>query len=142
LAQPLAEWVQLMVGHLPESAVKGGLPMSWLSDPRYLLSGSIIAPMVIMALVHYSEVMARWKRAQRSNLAAAKFATEQTFICVYERLDLSVLCHPADKLAPVGPVRDGETDPAFLRSIEEAADRAIARHGLERIDLPREVGTF
>jgi hypothetical protein len=115
--------------------------MSWFSDPRYLLSGSIIAPMVIMALVHYSEVMARWKRAQRSNLAAAKFATEQTFVCVYERLDMSVLCHPADKLEPVGTGRDADGDPAFLRSIEEAADRAIARHGLERIDLPK-VGSF
>jgi hypothetical protein len=116
--------------------------MSWLSDPRYLLSGSIIAPMVVMALVHYAEVMARWRRAQRSNLAAAKFATEQTFVCVCERVDMSVLCHPADKMAPVGSLRDEDTDPVFLRSIEEAADRAIARHGLERIDLPREVGTF
>ncbi len=121
---------------------KEGCPMGWFSDPRYLLSGAIIAPMVIMALVHYSEVMARWRRAQRANLAAAKFATEQTFVCVYERMDMSVLCHPADKMAPMSPFRDIDSDPAFLRAIEEAADRAIARYGLERIDLPREVGTF
>ncbi len=127
---------------LAKDAGKEGCPMSWFSDPRYLLSGAIIAPMMIMALVHYAEVMARWKRAQRANLAAAKFATEQTFVCVYERMDMSVLCHPVDKLAPIRPPRDVDTDPAFLRSIEEAADRAIARYGLERVDLPREVGTF
>jgi hypothetical protein len=115
--------------------------MRWFSDPRYLLAGSIIAPMIIMALVHYAEVMTRWSRAQRSNLAAAKFATEQTFVCAYERLDMSALFQPADKPSTPVPVKEAATDPAFLRAIEEAADRAIARYGLERIDLPREVET-
>jgi hypothetical protein len=116
--------------------------MSWFSDARYLLSGAIVTPMLIMALVHYSEVMARWKRAQHSSLVAAKFATEQTFVCVCERLDMSALCKPMDELAPARARSEVDTDPTFLRSIEEAADRAIARYGLERIDLPREVGTF
>ena len=100
-----------------------------IGDPRIVVCCEVAIPAIWLVVIHFGDAKRRYETAQRANWTAVKFAAEQLHLQPYQRMDLSPLFQPEDERPPSPAVP--ETDLKFIKELDEAVDRAIAKYGLE-----------
>ncbi|MGB6690441.1 MAG: hypothetical protein WBE76_21615 [Terracidiphilus sp.] len=100
-----------------------------IGDPRMVVCCEVAIPAIWLVVIHFGDAKRRYDTAQRANWTAAKFAAEQQHHQAYQRMDLSPLFEPADERLPAPEMP--ETDLKFIKQLDEAVGRAIAKYRLE-----------